>query len=89
MSDTENEIEVGSVEEMIENIAPGMSVAEYEQIRQNALEEAKNTKHEWRMKGRGKLCCLSCSFPHTSYIPMNKVLVGIDENGLPLLKTLQ
>lgn len=81
--------EIQSVEEMIETIAPGLSQDEYQKIRSDALETARRTRHEWRMRGRGKLYCTSCPIPHASYIPMNMVLTGIDEAGLPILKTLQ
>ena len=89
MENKEEKIEeIQSAEELVENIA-SMSKAEYDSIRSNALEEAKNTRHEWRMRGRGKLYCTSCAFPHSSYVPMNKILVGIDEQGLPIFTTLQ
>jgi ElaB/YqjD/DUF883 family membrane-anchored ribosome-binding protein len=80
--------EIKSVDELIENVA-GMTKDEYESIRDKAHEEAKNTRHEWRMRGRGKLYCTSCVLPHSSYVPMNKILVGIDEQGLPIFTTLQ
>jgi hypothetical protein len=74
--------------DLIETLVPGLSKADYERTRSEALEKAKNTRHAWVMKGRGKLTCTSCPFPHVSYIPMNKTLVGIDDKGNPLLKTL-
>lgn len=78
---------IENADEMAETIA-GLTVDEYEKIRKEALEKAKNTKHQWVQKGRGKITCTSCPFPHTSFIPMNKSLVGIDNSGLPILKDL-
>lgn len=78
---------IKSAEDLVETLVPGLSKADYEKIRSDALEKAKTTLHEWRMRGRGKLVCTSCPIPHTSYIPTNKIMTGIDVNGNPLLKT--
>lgn len=80
------EQEVEKAEDLIENLVPGLSQDEYEKIRQGALEEAKTKRHAWVMRGRGKLVCTSCPYPHVSYIPMNKTLIGIDSEGNPVLK---
>ncbi len=80
------EQEIEKAEDLIENLVPGLSTTEYEQIREKAIEEGKSKKHAWVMRGRGKLVCTSCEYPHVSYIPMNKTLVGIDDEGNPILK---
>lgn len=77
---------IESADDLIETIVSGLSSAEYEKIRNEAIEKAKTTRHEWRMKGRGKLTCTSCPVKHTSYIPMNKILTGISDDGTPILQ---
>lgn len=44
--------------------------------------------HEWRQQGY-YLICLSCEVKHAIWIGENKVLVGLDEKGQPILKTRQ
>lgn len=73
------------VVEPVETVDPGISKEEHESIRQKALEEFKTAKHNWKMKG-GWLTCDSCPFPHGSYIGTHKIMVGIDDNGFPILK---
>lgn len=87
--ETQEEVpEFQDIEEMVENIVPGLSLEEYEKIRKEAIEEAKKRKHTWVMKGRGKLICTSCTTPHTAYIPTNKTLIGIAADGSPILKDI-
>jgi hypothetical protein len=59
-----------------------------EEIRAKAIEEAKKKKHEWRQKGN-YIYCKSCEFRHGFFIKPNKILVGIDKNGMPILKDKQ
>lgn len=73
-----------SADDFIETVAPGMSKDDVERIRQTAIENAKNTKHGWRLKG-GYLICDTCPFPHRAYIGHDKVMTGIDEAGNPIL----
>lgn len=41
--------------------------------------------HEWRQ--RGPYCvCTSCELEHAIYVGMDKLLIGIDEEGQPILK---
>lgn len=41
--------------------------------------------HEWRQ--RGPYCvCISCELEHAIYIGMDKLLIGIDEKGQPIIK---
>lgn len=41
--------------------------------------------HEWRQ--RGPYCvCVSCELEHAIYIGMDKLLIGIDEQGQPILE---
>lgn len=78
--------EIDNIEDVVETLVPGLSKEEYEKIRSDALEKAKNTKHSWILKGRGRLSCTSCDIPHTSYIDPHLTLVGVDDSGNPLLK---
>lgn len=41
--------------------------------------------HEWRQKGYF-LECKSCDLTHGLYIGPDKIMVGLDEKGQPLLK---
>jgi hypothetical protein len=79
---------IDSVEELIETVVPGLSTAEYEKIREEAIEKAKTTRHQWVMKGRGRLMCKSCPFPHTSFVDPSMILKGIDDQGIPILEKL-
>jgi len=79
----EDDIEIP--EEIGETVVPGLSEAEYKKIRKEAIDRAKTTNHQWIMKGRGMIMCTSCDFPHATYVPMNKRLIGIDKStGLPI-----
>ena len=42
-------------------------------------------KHRWVQKGIW-LECKSCKFRHGFYVGINKILVGVDEEGNPILK---
>lgn len=42
--------------------------------------------HGWRQKGP-YLCCLSCEIEHAIWIGTEKMLVGLREDGTPILKT--
>lgn len=44
-----------------------------------------NEAHEWRQQGP-YLVCRSCELMHAVWIGMNKLMVGIDEKGKPVLK---
>ncbi len=41
--------------------------------------------HNWRQEGP-YICCRSCEIHHAVFIGMEKMMVGIDENGNPILK---
>jgi hypothetical protein len=41
--------------------------------------------HDWRQRGP-YLVCKSCEIEHASYIGMEKILVGLNEEGQPILK---
>jgi hypothetical protein len=44
-----------------------------------------NDFHEWRQQG--PYCvCKSCEIQHAVFIGINKIMVGLDEKGLPILK---
>jgi len=59
--------------------------ATLEELRKKAREKAKNTFHNWRQKGN-YIVCKSCEFPHRFNIGVDKMLVGITDEGLPILK---
>lgn len=46
------------------------------------------TGHEWRQQGT-TLLCQSCPFTHTSYIPPEYQLYGIDKDGMPQIRKIK
>ena len=44
-----------------------------------------NDHHEWRQQGP-YLVCKSCEIEHATYIGMEKILVGLNEDGQPILE---
>ena len=44
-----------------------------------------NENHEWRQQGP-YVVCKSCEIEHAVFIGMEKILIGLDEKGRPLLK---
>lgn len=44
--------------------------------------------HAWRQQGT-QLVCESCPFTHSSYIPVDYQLYGIDDDGMPLIRKLK
>lgn len=46
------------------------------------------TRHQWRQYGN-YLRCESCPFPHAVHIGNNLLLVGMDEEGKPIFKTIE
>jgi hypothetical protein len=43
------------------------------------------TGHAWRQRGT-ELVCDSCPFTHSSYIPPNMELYGINDKGYPMFR---
>ncbi len=41
--------------------------------------------HDWRQQGY-YLVCKSCEIQHATWIGEKKVMVGLDEKGMPILK---
>jgi hypothetical protein len=41
--------------------------------------------HEWRQQGP-YLICKSCDIDHAQYLGMEKIMVGLNEDGTPILK---
>lgn len=41
--------------------------------------------HSWRQQGP-YLCCKSCEIEHSTFIGINKILVGLNDQGQPILK---
>lgn len=66
-----------------------LSPEQINEVRNAALEKARNTKH--RIKQRGPyLVCTSCDYPHTLlHIGVNKRLTGIAKDGSPILEDLK
>lgn len=42
--------------------------------------------HEWRQKGY-YLVCVSCELQHAVFIGPDKIMVGVDEKGSPIIKS--
>lgn len=61
----------------------GLSQQQFEEIRNQAL----SRKHTWRQKG-GWLVCKSCPCSHAIAIG-RKQMVGVTENGDPILEDLK
>lgn len=55
-----------------------------DEIRKQAVEKAKNARHEWRQKGVW-VYCKSCENEHGFYVGTRKQLVGISDDGKPIL----
>lgn len=54
---------------------------------ESAIRSIKN-KHEWRQEG-ARLYCVSCPWAHaTEQRFLNYILMGTDNNGLPILRKL-
>lgn len=59
-----------------------------EELRNKARDEALRKKHKWIQKGTF-IICESCEFRHSFYIPPDKIMVGIDKKGMPIIKSKQ
>jgi hypothetical protein len=46
-----------------------------------------NEVHDWRQQGPYLVCKGPCDLQHAVFIGMGKILVGLDEKGMPILKT--
>lgn len=46
-----------------------------------------NGQHEWRQRGP-YLVCVSCELQHAVWVGTDKHMVGINKDGLPILKNL-
>jgi hypothetical protein len=44
-----------------------------------------NEAHDWRQRGPF-LVCKSCEIEHATYIGPDRLLIGIDDKGRPILK---
>lgn len=42
-------------------------------------------RHDWRQHGP-YIICRSCQLEHASYVGMERLLVGIDDDGKPIFK---
>jgi len=57
---------------------------EYEVLKKD-YEFIAPSQHEWRQRGP-YLVCVSCELQHAVYIGMERILIGKDEEGKPILK---
>lgn len=42
-------------------------------------------RHEWRQQGP-YLVCISCELKHAVYVGINKMMVGEDDSGKPIMR---
>lgn len=66
----------------------GLTDKQVEEIKNKAVEKVLRARHEWRQKGQW-IICQSCETPHAFCVGMNKRLIGIGEQGEPLIKELK
>ena len=52
------------------------------------LPQPQLTGHAWRQQGT-QLVCESCPFTHSSYIPPDFQLYGIDDEGMPMIRKVE
>ena len=50
-----------------------------------AFEFRPKEHHDWRQQGPF-LVCKSCEIEHATYIGMQKIMVGLNDDGQPILK---
>jgi hypothetical protein len=55
-----------------------------QELKNEAVRRVKENKHEWRQRGV-YLVCISCEQEHGVHIGTKKMLVGVDDNGSPIL----
>lgn len=67
----------------IEEVNPGISEKELEEIRRSALVKAQTASHAWIQRG-WNIICTSCEYTHACSIPTTKQLVGV-KDGKPIL----
>lgn len=58
---------------------------ELEEIRENARQKAREAKHNWKQRGP-YIVCTSCDYEHGINIGTQKILTGLDKDGVPILK---
>ena len=54
----------------------------------NEIPQPQLTGHAWVQRGT-ELICQSCPFTHSSYIPPEYQLYGIDDKGYPQIRKLE
>lgn len=55
-----------------------------QEMKNEAVRRVKESKHEWRQRGV-YLVCISCEQEHAVHIGTEKILVGVDDGGKPIL----
>lgn len=58
--------------------------AQLDEIRQQAVKKAINSKHTWKQRGV-YVICKTCEHEHALYIGTNQLLVGLNDDGTPKL----
>lgn len=59
-----------------------------DELRQEAIKKALSAKHIWKQKGN-RLVCEACEYPHAVILDINVRMIGVSENGQPILKKLK
>lgn len=62
----------------------GITQDELDELRHQAQEKLKATRHTWRQKGVW-LICQSCEQQHGINIGVNKIMIGEEDDGTPIL----
>ena len=87
MPEEKEKVEEIELDEFIENVVPGLSVDEYNKIRSQAIEKAKNAKHHWRQSGH-YIVCSACEVPHGAWIGPGVEMIGEQEDGTPIFRKI-
>jgi hypothetical protein len=60
-----------------------------DQEREAKLDMLRQRKHKWKQEGREAICISDeCPDTHGFLLPMNKLLVGTDNAGMPIFRDL-
>lgn len=66
----------------------GLSPEQYEEIRKEAREKVLRINHTWRQKGFW-LICKTCDHQHATWLGKDKVMIGEDDDGNPIIEDLK
>lgn len=62
-----------------------ITAEQIEEMRERAHEQARKATHEWKQRGPW-IVCRVCPFEHGFRVQPHKRLVGISEDGTPILE---